>query len=139
MQFGSETVMQVLTPDLARYMNVEANTKIVSVSNVIRTGVIHAQKTLNLALTLSGVTARQKSLMRDSNGLLTYKDLLCEIPILSGSYILANYRPYIEDEASVILNEKSISSIGFSYIDTRTGNNVPVTEHQCTLNIGIYK
>lgn len=47
--FGTETTMEVLTEDLARYMNVAVNTPITSVNNVIYTNPVRPQKTINIA------------------------------------------------------------------------------------------
>lgn len=139
LSFPVATTMTVLTQDLAKYMNVPFNTPITSVSNQIATAPVRAQKTINLALTVGGVTAYTSGLIRDASGSLINKNVLCHIPILSNSFILANYRAYVESEQSLRITNTSISTLSFEYIDTYTGLQVPIAETCMALEIKTYK
>lgn len=133
--YTSALTMTVLTEDLARYMNVPFNTPIPSINNKITTGILRAQKTINLALCVEGVSAQTPSLLRNSNT----KTVLCHLPILSNSFILANYRSYVENEQALRITNQSISSLTLEYIDTATGLQVPVQEACLTLEVLTYK
>lgn len=137
--FGTETTMTVLTPELAKYMNVPFNTPILSTNNQIITSPVRAQKTINVALIVIGVTAYSSGIIRDASGNLVNRNVLCHIPILSGSYILSNYRVYIENEQALRITDTSISSLTFEYVDTYTGLTVPLAETCTTVEVRTYK
>jgi hypothetical protein len=132
--YTSGLTMTVLTEDLARYMNVPYNIPIESVNNKITTGVLRAQKTVNLALCVSDVSAQTTTVFRNLN-----KNVLCQMPILSGSYILFNYRVYVENEQTMRITDKTINSLTFEYIDCASGLQIPLAESCLTLEINTYK
>lgn len=137
--FGVATTMTVLTPELAKYMNVAYNTPIASTNNQIITSPLRPQKTINVALCVGGVSPHSSGIMRSTSGALINKNVLCHIPILSNSFILANYRSYVENEQALRVTDTNISSLTFQYVDTNTGQQVPVAETCLTLEANIYK
>jgi hypothetical protein len=134
--YTSQLTMRVLNADLARYMNVPFNQPIVSdASFKIYTGVLRQQKTINLALCVSGVNAYTPSVLYGTTG----KNVLCHLPVLSNPFILANYRSYVENEQALRITDQSVSTLSFEYLDIATGQTVPIKESCLTLEVNIYK
>jgi len=137
MTFSTQTTMSFPSgtgDDLARYLGYAPGDSITSASNKIQTPPLRPQKYINIALCAESLSALKPSYIANQ-----WRTSLCIFPILANPYLLAMYRTYINREMSVRIREKFIQGIALRFVDTATGETVPVKEHHITLQIDTYK
>lgn len=132
--FGTASTMEILTPDLAKYMSMELNLIYHTVDNVIYSGVVRPQKTINIAIEIDNLSSHKPAVVCGQS-----RNVLCVVPVLSASYILANYRPYIEGEGVMRITNTSFNHLQFEFIDTYSGSNVPMKESHLCIQVDTYK
>jgi hypothetical protein len=139
--FSSATTMNVITQDLQKVLGLPSGNITTTLGyQIISSLPVRAQKWLYVNVVVPNVTPLSPSLAYDAVvGAIMPQPLLASIPILSSPYILANWRQYAQNEQAMRITDTSIASISLLFLDTVTGQPVPLRENDVCIQIAAYK